>query len=848
MGVLLLWALKNLYTMLLLIHRFPLFYRALLILIPEFDCLLDLPLGKFIISIYKVRMAKRSSTDKIWQKPSYSQKEVTMKTKKPSCRINHKNDRIVPLGLILLLIIAGCLTITVHTTSAATYYCDPNGNNNNDGSAAHPWGTLESAVAANKLKPGVGPVQSGDTVKLNAGFHGAPSFYICYTDYVTIEPNDAAVVRLSNIVIKNSSYLRFKGLRISPDYATPSKVARLTGASPYIVGGYNNHHLWVENCNISTAEDTSAWTGEWGYWVWNGIYTSATYSTYRNNTIKNVANGIVSAGNCLFEGNLINGFCYDGMKINGPDSVYQDNIIKNHYADGTGGHDDGMQLNSGGDGNNIIIRRNYICASTDPSRSADSVGGLQGIFLEAAMTDSLIENNVVIVINGTWGIGMWSAVNTKILNNTILKPYGLGSWSDISLTGVFGHVSSNAIVRNNIADSFPSANPANNVFVDHNFDISSYNANVEFVDYPHGNAHLAQGSHFIDAGSSTNVPNEDLERNSRPQGQGYDVGAYEYVTTVLSFAPIGDKEVNEGSILTFTVEVNDPNAEVSIEDNNLPSEPSFANNIFSWTPTYNDAGSYEATFVAQNDLFEDFETITITVNNVSGDGLLGHWKLDDNAGNKTVADSSVNNNTGTSQQNTSVLSTTGKIDSALTFNGSSDYIDCGNGSSLQERSTLTVSAWINGSDYTKPYNMIICGDKKNLDFSWGLRVDNGVAKFFVRAGGYKVATGPSLSVGQWYYVVGVWDRNGGANNLKIYVNGQLQGQSTVNADMDVSTVNVCIGRINFPGINQYFKGLIDDVRIYNKVLSASEITALYCESHSKVSTPTISPNGGTFTD
>ena len=227
--------------------------------------------------------------------------------------------------------------------------------------------------------------------------------------------------------------------------------------------------------------------------------------------------------------------------------------------------------------------------------------------------------------------------------------------------------------------------------------------------------------------------------------------------------------------------------------------------------------------------YTDSETATANFVIEGYDGLLGHWKLDDNAGNKTVADSSVNNNTGTSQQNTSVLSTTGKIDSALTFNGSSDYIDCGNGSSLQERSTLTVSAWINGSDYTKPYNMIICGDKKNLDFSWGLRVDNGVAKFFVRAGGYKVATGPSLSVGQWYYVVGVWDRNGGANNLKIYVNGQLQGQSTVNADMDVSTVNVCIGRINFPGINQYFKGLIDDVKIFNKVLSEEEIETLYNE-------------------
>ena len=206
---------------------------------------------------------------------------------------------------------------------------------------------------------------------------------------------------------------------------------------------------------------------------------------------------------------------------------------------------------------------------------------------------------------------------------------------------------------------------------------------------------------------------------------------------------------------------------------------------------------------------------------------IAYWTMDDNAANTTVVDSSGRGNHGTAQRNTSSLTAAGIIDGALTFNGSSDYVDCGSSTTLQGRQALTVSTWINGSSYAKAMNMIVCGDKKNLDFCWGLRIDNSVANFFIRAGNYYAATGPTLSANQWYHIVGVWNRTGGANNLRIYVDGSLAGTATVNADMDANTVYVTIGRLYYPTINQYFNGLIDDVRIYNRVLSETEITALY---------------------
>jgi hypothetical protein len=52
-------------------------------------------------------------------------------------------------------------------------------------------------------------------------------------------------------------------------------------------------------------------------------------------------------------------------------------------------------------------------------------------------------------------------------------------------------------------------------------------------------------------------------------------------STDLLFAPIGNKEVNEGSTLTFTIDVNDPNVTTSIQDHNLPSKPNFINQLHS---------------------------------------------------------------------------------------------------------------------------------------------------------------------------------------------------------------------------------------------------------------------------
>jgi len=220
------------------------------------------------------------------------------------------------------------------------------------------------------------------------------------------------------------------------------------------------------------------------------------------------------------------------------------------------------------------------------------------------------------------------------------------------------------------------------------------------------------------------------------------------------------------------------------------------------------------------------------------DGLVGHWKMDDNAPNPNVADSSVYGNNGTfndptGNPNTDAHDWTGEIDGALTFDGTDDYVNCGGDSSLMNRQTLTASAWINGDSFSRGdgYNvfMVVCLEQAVSEFDWGLRVDSGFPKFWVRVPtGYKSATPAStISTGQWYHLAGTWDRYGGSDNLKIYVNGVLKATNTVNENLRTYGTQVAIGRELHPTVNEYFDGAIDDVQIYDRELSSDEIKAIY---------------------
>ncbi|GAI98050.1 unnamed protein product, partial [marine sediment metagenome] len=196
--------------------------------------------------------------------------------------------------------------------------------------------------------------------------------------------------------------------------------------------------------------------------------------------------------------------------------------------------------------------------------------------------------------------------------------------------------------------------------------------------------------------------------------------------------------------------------------------------------------------------------------------MAGFWKMDDNAANKTVIDSSGNGNDGTSQQNTDILSTTGRIDGALTFNGTSDYVDVG---PVIGTGAYTKVAWVKraSGDF---YNNMISSDVSS-HFFW----IPSSRSFKLTAGHntdyYIVQDSVQLDVDVWYHVAVTFDPTGG--DMVLYKNGVAIDSATGAPTQNPSNATY-IGRY----MNGYnFGGSLDDVMVFDRALSPDEISELY---------------------
>jgi len=146
--------------------------------------------------------------------------------------------------------------------------------------------------------------------------------------------------------------------------------------------------------------------------------------------------------------------------------------------------------------------------------------------------------------------------------------------------------------------------------------------------------------------------------------------------------------------------------------------------------------------------------------------------------------------------------------------------------SIDVSSGTTVSAWINFSTDTN-YNTIISlynnSGSYYHSFGFDTTTDPMTRLILVDAANPKCTT--SLASGTWYHVVFTVDTS---KNVVMYVNGSVLADSDSTSNV-VGTYISTITRIDVGSWGGYYTwdGYIDDLRIYNKVLSATEVAALY---------------------
>jgi hypothetical protein len=201
--------------------------------------------------------------------------------------------------------------------------------------------------------------------------------------------------------------------------------------------------------------------------------------------------------------------------------------------------------------------------------------------------------------------------------------------------------------------------------------------------------------------------------------------------------------------------------------------------------------------------------------------LVAQWKLDEGAGT-TAVDATGNGHDGELIGNPEWV--TGYYVGGLKFAGSPDKVDIPHSADLNPENEFTVSVWANldpgGSGHRSPITsrddypqrgyILYCTPENTWQFWTGNA-----------AGGWDNAGSPPVTLGEWTHVAGTYS-NG---EKKLYINGELAGES--NAAMPPNTEQVLrIGSGATEGEgNYFFVGMIDDVRLYDHVLTDGDIQA-----------------------
>jgi len=201
----------------------------------------------------------------------------------------------------------------------------------------------------------------------------------------------------------------------------------------------------------------------------------------------------------------------------------------------------------------------------------------------------------------------------------------------------------------------------------------------------------------------------------------------------------------------------------------------------------------------------------------SGLGL--YYMFDEGAGS-LASDSSGNGNAGSLLGGTAWAA--GKLGQALSFDGVSGNVTAATTAGLNLSTTLTMAAWINPSDVTAYRTIVAKG--AFWQRGYGMNLINGKLNL-VKVGIGDVTSSVLLSAGTWQHVAITW--NAATSEVKFYLNGALAqtviDASVVNAPLDSD--NLLVGF--WLGGGSYFAGAMDELRVYNRVLSAADISTLY---------------------
>jgi uncharacterized repeat protein (TIGR02543 family) len=200
------------------------------------------------------------------------------------------------------------------------------------------------------------------------------------------------------------------------------------------------------------------------------------------------------------------------------------------------------------------------------------------------------------------------------------------------------------------------------------------------------------------------------------------------------------------------------------------------------------------------------------------------WKFDETSGT-TAADASGNGKTGALFNGIAfgTNTITGEFGNALNFDGTNDVVRHTSNAGITGY-PFTLSAWVKTTNSTSGQKTIVyAGDATTDNKYFRISVAGGQPQLSARnTTEFNVSSGITISDGNWHHVAGVFSS---ATDRKLYVDGVPKVSSTDNVAFP--TLNrISAGALDRDTPVDYFPGGIDDVRVYSRALSGSEIQDL----------------------
>jgi large repetitive protein len=208
-------------------------------------------------------------------------------------------------------------------------------------------------------------------------------------------------------------------------------------------------------------------------------------------------------------------------------------------------------------------------------------------------------------------------------------------------------------------------------------------------------------------------------------------------------------------------------------------------------------------------------------------GPVASWRLDEADGTE-VADATEHRHTARVLGRPRWAPGQGKAGGALEFDGATTYVDCGDAEDFDFRGALTVSLWLKpGGPGKSPQTLVAKGGD-----AWRIRSEGGEASLVFSLEGPQTtgkdrnkspqaSSKRSVNDGQWHHLAGVYD----GQRIALYVDGKLEDSVAAAGSVALNTEPVWLGN-DSAARGEYFRGWLDDVRLYDRGLTEAEIQAL----------------------